>query len=718
MKKLLLALALLLAPTVGWAQCSGQFPNQTVCGNTSGTANFPRSVSLASVISGSVAIKTPVDLATTGSNITLSGEQTIDGVLTSSSRVLVKDQSTASQNGIYTSGSGAWTRTADWNATGQVVQGTQVKVSQGAVNRGAIFWVITANPITIGTTAVTMSGEINVVASSTKGYTHVPVNFILNEDLGSFGSANTHNSLAVVGGKDVATSNTTGSWNLHTDSYYGAGGTAPDFFVASQSIMYPFYNWSGGVPAFNIHGRFFARGDNINIPSGMSAEEATGQEIDVTTAGSVTADRHGIRIVDLGSTGAHALYESGLSILSSGIGFNNGIYLGDEATGTQFPIPAGGTILKTVASSTTLAAGIDFSNLTGAFPGFIFGSDNGDIRFFDSNWNGGRIISRTGSNGMIAVFGSNIVQFKDHADAFAPFEFNNIGSGSGKLYVGNGAGGAGTGTLQLGSSGFLGSIIMGNATTGLMTLQPVTGALGTVTVSIPAATDTLVNLASSQALINKSYNGLTLTSTTGTFTLAAAKTLTVNNTLTFSGTDGSTLNVGGGGTLGTAAYQNTGTSGATLPFLNGTNTWGSTQTFSVAPVFTDQSGTRTALSLGTFATQNYTTPPIIGGTTPAGAFFSTLGVNDTSVHSQVVWIHNATNANIQMSSIAGAGTGTAISSINDAQSAFQPLTINASTLNLVPTVALQIGGTNTVSCGVGTLNTATAVVTNGFITHC
>lgn len=54
--------------------------------------------------------------------------------------------------------------------------------------------------------------------------------------------------------------------------------------------------------------------------------------------------------------------------------------------------------------------------------------------------------------------------------------------------------------------------------------------------------------------------------------------------------------------LGTAATQATGTSGATLPFLNGANTWATTQTFTAAPVFTDQSGSRTALGLGTAAT--------------------------------------------------------------------------------------------------------------------
>jgi hypothetical protein len=57
--------------------------------------------------------KASVVVATTA-NITLSGTQTIDGVAVSvGDRVLVKDQSTASQNGIYLCASSTWTRTTD-----------------------------------------------------------------------------------------------------------------------------------------------------------------------------------------------------------------------------------------------------------------------------------------------------------------------------------------------------------------------------------------------------------------------------------------------------------------------------------------------------------------------------------------------------------------------------------------------------------------------------
>lgn len=44
MKKLLVALALLFAPSAAWAQCNGVFPNNTICGNVSGAGALPKPV--------------------------------------------------------------------------------------------------------------------------------------------------------------------------------------------------------------------------------------------------------------------------------------------------------------------------------------------------------------------------------------------------------------------------------------------------------------------------------------------------------------------------------------------------------------------------------------------------------------------------------------------------------------------------------------------------
>lgn len=76
---------------------------------------------------------------------------------------------------------------------------------------------------------------------------------------------------------------------------------------------------------------------------------------------------------------------------------------------------------------------------------------------------------------------------------------------------------------------------------------------GATNVTSPT-TGTLATLAGTEALSGKTYEGNTITTGTGTLALGAGKIATINNTLTLSGTDGSTLAIGTGGTLGTAAY--------------------------------------------------------------------------------------------------------------------------------------------------------------------
>lgn len=100
----------------------------------------------------------PVLVATTA-NITLSGEQTIDGVLTSASRVLVKDQATQSQNGIYLTADGTWTRTNDANAVAEFVRGRGVFVTGGSINAGRLYR-INSSVIALGTSPVTFTDAI------------------------------------------------------------------------------------------------------------------------------------------------------------------------------------------------------------------------------------------------------------------------------------------------------------------------------------------------------------------------------------------------------------------------------------------------------------------------------------------------------------------------------------------------------------------------------
>lgn len=98
--------------------------------------------------------KAPVKVATTV-NITLSGEQTVDGVLTSGSRVLVWKQSNSKNNGIYVSAAGAWTRSADANTGASLVK-CAVSVTSGTKYHGYSFYN-TNTSIILGSTAINFS---------------------------------------------------------------------------------------------------------------------------------------------------------------------------------------------------------------------------------------------------------------------------------------------------------------------------------------------------------------------------------------------------------------------------------------------------------------------------------------------------------------------------------------------------------------------------------
>lgn len=82
----------------------------------------------------------PAQLVSTSNLASLSGEQTIDSVLTSNSRVLLTAQTTASQNGPWITGAGSWTRPTDYNVDAQVVIGSSFFINQGTVYTGS-SWV-------------------------------------------------------------------------------------------------------------------------------------------------------------------------------------------------------------------------------------------------------------------------------------------------------------------------------------------------------------------------------------------------------------------------------------------------------------------------------------------------------------------------------------------------------------------------------------------------
>lgn len=110
--------------------------------------------------------KLPVDAATT-TNITLSGTQTIDGYsVTAGMRVLVKNQTTTSQNGVYVVASGAWSRATDLDTWAELYK-AYVAVLNGAQS-GSSFVCTIASTGTLGTDPITWvlySAATNIIVN-------------------------------------------------------------------------------------------------------------------------------------------------------------------------------------------------------------------------------------------------------------------------------------------------------------------------------------------------------------------------------------------------------------------------------------------------------------------------------------------------------------------------------------------------------------------------
>ena len=119
-------------------------------------------------------VKNSVRVATTANGTlacAFANNSTVDGVtLATNDRILIKDQSTGSENGIYTvNASGAPTRATDFDADSEVTGGAFFFAEEGTTNADNGFVLTNDGAITVGTTALTFtqfSGAGQVIAGS------------------------------------------------------------------------------------------------------------------------------------------------------------------------------------------------------------------------------------------------------------------------------------------------------------------------------------------------------------------------------------------------------------------------------------------------------------------------------------------------------------------------------------------------------------------------
>ena len=255
----------------------------------SGTWTFNSPVTVGTpTVGGHAATKDYVDNAITGldmkasvrvattANITLSGTQTIDGVaVTDGDRVLVKDQNTASENGIYLVAAGSWTRTSDADNTpsGEVTSGMYTFVEEGTTNADSGWVLSTNNPITLGSTNlsfVQFNGLGQITAGSGLTKTGNTMNVV---------SASADRVVVNADSIDLATTGTAGTYTKVTTDAYGriiSGTTISAGDIPSLADTYVLK--AGDTLTGTLTGtNFYAAGGTTSSPSiSFSADNNTG----------------------------------------------------------------------------------------------------------------------------------------------------------------------------------------------------------------------------------------------------------------------------------------------------------------------------------------------------------------------------------------------------------------------------------------------------------
>ena len=191
-------------------------------------------------------VKQSVRAATTAAVLLASGLEngdTVDGVtLATGDRVLVKNQGTASENGIYVvQSSGAAVRATDFDGTGEVSGGAFTFVEEGTENADS-GWVVTSNgAITVGTDAIAFaqfSGAGQITAGTGLTKTGNTINAIGTADRITANGDSIDIASTYAGQSSIVTLGTitNGTWDATTIAVT-AGGTGVETFT-DNGIVY------------------------------------------------------------------------------------------------------------------------------------------------------------------------------------------------------------------------------------------------------------------------------------------------------------------------------------------------------------------------------------------------------------------------------------------------------------------------------------------------
>lgn len=279
--------------------------------------------------------KQPVLAATTG-NITLSGAQTIDTVpVVAGDRVLVKDQGTASQNGIYIVGT-PWVRSDDANSWDELVSALVFVESGGLA--GSAWYCYSQPGGTLGVTAVNWSnfqvagayfaGTGLTLAANTFSITNTGVS------AATYGSATTTPAIAVnAQGQITSATNTTITPAIGSITGLGTG-VATALAINTGSVGSVLVNGGPlGIPASGdfTSGSFTWPTFNQNT-TGTAAGLSTTLAIGSGGTGQTTASAAFNALSPITTTGDLIIGNGSNSATRLGIGGNNTVLTSNGTT--------------------------------------------------------------------------------------------------------------------------------------------------------------------------------------------------------------------------------------------------------------------------------------------------------------------------------------------------------------------------------------------------
>ena len=351
------------------------------------------------------------------------------------------------------------------------------------------------------------------------------------------GTGACQNSAAITGAYNQLCLGTTTTGGGYLSFFNKAGATGGLFFNVNGTI-YPFPFTGTGTVTSITAGANITLVPNPCTTTCVIAASGGGGGGGVTTISVVSANGFAGSVANPTTTPAITLSTSITGLLKG-----NGTAISAASAGTDYLAPAGsgaaltGITWSQIGSTPTTLAGYGITDGLGSAltNHYVFQGNGSNIAAgvtlsaaIDAAIGStqGNVLYRGASTWAVLAPGTNgyflETQGASANPTWAPASGGtgcNTGGSATDLLTADGAGGCTTvtvstlvnGALSLGSSGTAGSVKMGNATSGTVTVAPVAGALGSVTASLPANTGTISETNYAETISGaKSFNNGTL----------------------------------------------------------------------------------------------------------------------------------------------------------------------------------------------------------------